>query len=450
MDYLRFVQEVVAQAAADADIATEAYIEIGNNTNIQVDRQQVEKLSYSGSKGLGIRVLQDGKMGYAYTSNFSDESVRETIAAAHGLMRVNDEDHHRMLPAPQPVSAEDLAIFNEQVANVHVDEKIAFALQVEQACLDYSERVAMTNRCTYLDGVQHVYLANSRGFAGDYAKSYAACFLMAIGRDGGEQTQAFGLGAGVSMADLDAEAIGRKAGYRATSLLGGKPVPSQTATVVLDQIVTAQLLMALGQALNAQAMQRGRSYLADKMGQEIGSDMVTILDNGRLKGGLGSAPFDAEGVPTQATRLVDEGILQAVIYDTYTANRAGTKSTGNATRGSHRTPPTLGPANFYLQPGHLSAEEIIADVEDGFYVLNAMNTGGINPVAGEFSTAASGVWIENGKLTYPVNEVTIAAPLTELLHNISAVGNDLVFIPFFGSVGAPTIRVDKMTIGGRG
>ena len=411
----------------------------------------MEKLSHSGSKGLGLRIIKDGRMGYAYTSNFGEESLTETITAAHGLMQAVDADEFMALPknAGDDQPDEDLAIYDNSVVNTPMDEKVDFARTVERTALDYSDRVAMTNRCTYIDGVQTVYLANSHGFADSYQGSFAASFVIAIGRDGEEQTQAFGLDGQVALSQLDAAKIGNKAGERATRLLGGKPVPTQQVTVVFDPIVTAGLLAALSQALNADSMQRGRSFLADKMGQDVACDMVTLLDNGRLSGGLGSRPFDDEGVPTRATRLIDEGTLQAVIYDTYSANRAGTQSTGNASRGSHRTPPSVNSSNFYMQPGQQTPDEIIAGVENGFYVINAMNTGGINPIAGEYSSAASGLWIRDGQLAEPVNEVTIAATLPDILNGIIAVGNDLTFVPFFGQVGAPTIQINEMTVGGQ-
>lgn len=448
MDYLKLAQTVAAAAAAGSYDA-EAYLSIGTSTQVGVDRQAVEQLSYSGSKGLGVRVLRDGQMGYAYTSDFSDDSVRATVAAAQALTEAADADTFRTLPEPEPLPDEELAIYDPTIAATHIDDKVQFALAVERATLDYDARVVMTNRCTYFDETGTVYLANSRGFAGSYARSFVGSYVIAIGRDGAEQTQAFGLKGATSLAELDAEVIGRMAGRRAVSLLGGRPVPSQNVTVVFDPIVTAQLLGALSQALNAQAMQRGRSFLADKMGSDVANERVSILDNGRLPGGLGTRPFDDEGVPTRATRLIDEGVLRALIYDTYAANKAGTRSTGNATRGSHRTPPGVGPANFYLQPGTQSPEEIIAGVETGLYVMNAMNTGGINPVAGHYSSAASGLWIENGRLTHAVNEVTIAASLPDILYGITAIGNDLTFVPFFGAIGAPTIRIDTMTVGGR-
>jgi PmbA protein len=177
--------------------------------------------------------------------------------------------------------------------------------------------------------------------------------------------------------------------------------------------------------------------------------LVTLLDNGRMPRGLASAPFDAEGVPTSATRLIDEGVLQNVVYDTYTAAREGKKSTGNASRDSHKAMPTLSTSNFYLQPGNQTPEEIIAGVDYGVYVTKIMQTGGIDPVSGDCSMGADGLLIENGKLTRPVNGITVATTLPDLLRNLKAVGNDLRIVPFAGAIGAPTIRVDDVTIGGK-
>jgi PmbA protein len=448
MEYIEIAKNITAKIAANG-AEGEVYIETGAESQVVVDRNKVEKLSHSGSKGLGVRVIRDGKMGYAYTSDFSHESLEKTWQAALDLALVSDSDENRRLPELQEIPDEDLKIYDPDVEALSMDDKVDFALRVEKAALESDDRVVMTNRCTYMDGLKTVYLVNSRGFEGSFKSSFVASFVIAIGRDENETTQAIGLGASTHLGELDAKEIGREAAQKAVQLLGGLPVESQEASVVLDPVVTAELVANLSQALTAEAMQRGRSFLLDKMGKDVASDMVTLLDNGRLPGGLGSAPFDAEGVPTQATRLLNEGVLENVIYDTYTARKEGRSSTGNATRGSHRSAPNLSPCNFYLQPGNQTPEEIIAGVDQGLYVTSTMNVGGINPISGDYSVAARGLWIENGRLTHPVNEVTIALPLEKLLKNVQAVGSDLRFVPFYGAVGAPTIRIDGMMIAGK-
>lgn len=447
-DYLQLAQDVVRRAAARG-VEAEAIVVDEHETQVRVDGGQVEQLAQSGSKGLGVRVIEGGRVGYAFTSDLSPSSIEETWQAAASLAKVATADEYRALPDPQPISQEDLEIWDPELPQVPIEDKIAFTKQVEDAALAYDPRVVMTNRCTYQDVIAHIYLANSRGFAGTYDRTVAASFIIGIGRDEGSQTMAVGLDASNFYRDLNAQAIGQEAGRKAVEILGGQPVQTQTGTVVLDPTVSAEILAYLSMALTAEAMQRGRSFLVGKLGQEIGSDKVSLLDNGRLKRGLASAPFDGEGVPTSASRLIDEGVLQNVIYDTYTARIDGTVSTGNAQRDSHRGLPSLGPSNFYIQPGTLSHEELIAGVDRGLYVTNIMQTGGIDPINGDCSMGASGLWIENGELVRPVTGVTVATTLPDLLQNIVAVGADLRVVPFVGAIGAPTIRVEGMTIGGK-
>lgn len=448
MDYLQIAHDVINrtnEAGAEADV----FINLGKQTNIQVNRGEVEKLSHAGSKGLGVRVIRDGQMGYAYTSDFAPSSVARTTSAALALADAADPDEHRILPDVQPVPPEDLEIYDPAIAHTSMEEKVAFARAVEAAALAADKRVIMTNRATYLDAIFDVYLVNSKGFSGNYRKTFACSFVMAVAVEGDKRAAGFGVGASSFLAELDAQKIGQEAGQNAAKLLGGKPVPTQEASVVYSPQAAAGLVGVLARALTAEAMQRNRSFLQGKMGQDVAADVVTILDNGLLPRGMGTRPFDDEGNPSRATRLINEGVLEAVLHDTYTAHKEGADSTGNANRGSHRQSPSLAPSNFYIQPGRQTPQELIAGVEKGLYVVNTMNTHSINPVSGDYSVSAQGFWIENGKLSYPVNEVTIALPLDKLLKNVQAVANDLIFLPFGGAIGSPTFRVDGVMIGGQ-
>lgn len=446
-DYLKLAQETAAQAAAQG-VEAEVIIIDRQETEIQLGNGAVEKLSQSGSKGMGVRVIDRGRVGYAYTSAFTPENIARTWQTAVELAAVASSDECRRLPEPQTIPDEDLEIYDATLPQITPEQKIALAKRVEQAALAYDARIAMVPMTKYMDSIEHVYLANSKGFAGSYDRTMAASFLMSIARDGGEVAEAYGLGASTTFADLDADAIGRESAERALGMLGGKTVPTQTCPVVFDPLVTAELLGAISRAMSAEAMQKGRSFLLDKVGQDIASDMVSMMDNGRMKGGIASAPFDGEGNPTSATRLIDEGVFQNVIYDSYTANKDGGVSTGNAQRGSHREVPRLAMSNFYLQPGNLTPEEIIAGVDNGMYVTRIMQTGGIDPITGDCSMGAYGRWIKDGKLAGPVSGVTLATTLNSLLKNISAVGSDLRLVPLQGAISAPTIRVDHVMVGG--
>ncbi len=449
MEFSKLAKDVV-ESLQTAGVEGEAYIAAGVETQIEVRAGRVEKLSYAGSKGLGIRAIQDGKMGYAFTSDFSQESVAGSIQAALDLLGAVDADEYRTLPETQPVADEDLKIYDPAIRETRPEDKVDFAIEIERSALDADPRVIMTLFTQYLDAAVDVYLANSRGFDGSYKKSLAIGMTEAVAVEGDEKALAFNIGSGTSMKELDAAGIGRYAGQQAARLLGGKPVATQRATVVYSPFAAAGLLDAMSRALTAEAMQRSRSFLVGKMGQDVAADVVSLLDNGRLPGGLATRPFDDEGVPTRATRLIDEGVLQAVLYDSYTAEKDGTDSSGNARRGSHRDSPILAPSNFYVQPGPESPDALISGVDNGLYVVNTMNDHQINPVNGDYSVSAQGFWIENGQLTVPVNNVTIALPLAQLLKNVKAVANDLVFFPFGGAIGSPTFRVDDVMIAGEG
>ncbi len=448
-NYLELAQSVVQQATADSDIEIEVIITESSETEIRVDRGEVEKLSQASSRGMGVRVIDGGRTGYAYTSDLSTDSIAQTWRTALELAEIATPDEHRTLPDPQPIPEADLEIWDKDLKDISAADKIAATKRIEQAALNHDPRVVMTNWCSYQDSANHVYLANSKGFAGEYGKTTCVGFLYAIARaENGEMVNAVGLGASNKFSELDADAIGHEAGYKAVSMLGGKPVKTQVGTVILDHFVGAQILAALAQALTAEAWQKQRSFLLDRMGQTVGNDMVTLMDNGRMKHGLASAPFDGEGVPTRATRLIDEGVLQNLIYDSYSARKAGVQSTGNAQRRGHRSLPNLGPSNFYMQPGNISPEDMIKGVTRGLYVLSVMQTGGIDPVTGDCSMGASGLWIENGEIAGAVNGVTIATTLNDFLQNITQVGDDLRMMPFFGTIGVPTLRVDNVMIGG--
>ena len=447
MDYLKLAESVIEQAKKEG-FESEAYINHGSQTQINVDRGEVEKLSHAGSKGIGIRVVREGKMGYAYTSDFSPASIQKTTQNAMTLAEISDSDEYRHLPEPEPIPDEDLEMFDSKLDALSMDDKINFAKIAEKAALEADPRVKMTNRTTYMDGIQQVALVNSKGFSGSYQSTFVAGFLMAMAMDGNDRTTAFGLGVSSFLDDVDPHKIGTDAGQKAARLLGGKPVETQQASVVYSPFAASGILGAISRALTAEAMQKNRSFLHGKMGQDVASDVVTLLDNGRLPRGMATRPFDDEGVPTRATKLIDEGVLQTVLQDSYTALKEGGQSTGNAVRGSHRTAPSLSSSNFYIQPGPDSPEDVIKQVNKGLYVVNTMNTHSINPVSGDYSVSAQGFWIENGELTDPVNGVTVAIPLDQLLKNVRAVANDLIFLPFMGAIGTPTIRVDNVMIGG--
>jgi PmbA protein len=293
-------------------------------------------------------------------------------------------------------------------------------------------------------------LANSRGFVGGYRTSYAGVAAAPLAKDTNGQMQRDGWWSSArSFAHLESpEAVGKEAARRTLRRLGARRVPTQRVPIVFAAETARSLIGSVFEAASGDAIWRGASFLAGRLGETIGTVSLTIVDDNVLllpsgAGGFGSSPFDGEGLPSQRTVVVENGVLKRYLLNTYTARKLGMQSTHNASRGLAGTP-GVGCGNLYLEPGTLEPEEIIADVKAGLYVTGLMGFG-VNVVTGDYSRGATGLWIENGQLTQAVEEVTIAGNLGEMLRNVTSIGNDLVFR---GAIAAPTLRIDGMTVAG--
>jgi PmbA protein len=294
-----------------------------------------------------------------------------------------------------------------------------------------------------------VALANSRGFAASYSATQAWAYASAFAGEGGDLMTGMGVGMGRDPGALDPEAIGAEAAERALALVGARQPPSRRCPVVLDAFVAASFIGFIGSMLSADAVQRGRSLFADKGGEEIATPVLRLADDGADPGGFASGPFDGEGSPRRRTALIEEGRLLSFLYDARTARRGDAKTTGNAERGSYRTPPGVGTSNLVLDPGSDTLEELVAQAGDGLYVTDVAGLhSGVNPVSGTFSVGASGRLIENGDLGAPVREMTIASDLVSMLKSVRAVGSEARWVPFGGSVKTPPVLVAEMAISG--
>ena len=260
MNYLELVNKVVAQAQA-VGVEAEAYLNVGQEAEIRVSRGEVDKLSQAGSKGIGVRVIVDGKVGYAYSSDFSDKSVDRLLEDAISLAGVADGDEFRRLPDPAAIPDDDLAIYDPAIEALDAEKKVEMAKRLEKAALDYDPRVVVTNFCTFLSQSGTVAIANTKGVSSSYRKSMIGGYLMAMAQDGEDRAMSFHVGVSSWLKDFDPDAVGREAGKKAISLLGGKPVPTQRATVVYSPYAAHSVVGTLSSALSAQSMQRRRSFL---------------------------------------------------------------------------------------------------------------------------------------------------------------------------------------------
>lgn len=442
----RGVEAATAAGASDA----EAWAEGSRQREVRVHAGEVESLTEASGRGLGIRAWIGDRTGYAYGTDLTDSGLTDLAAAAVGASRVADGDEFSAAPEPAPGPAAEIeGLHDAAVGLTETADVIDLAKRIERTALDRDPRVSGVEEVVYVDEEGTAAIATSRGVSGAYVASAAYAFLQAMATEDSEIQTGLGFGVGRSPRDLDAEAIGIEAGDEASSRLGATKPESRTCPVVLSERVTASFGGLTGSALCADEVQRGRSPFADRLGEELAAPAFVLADDGLDPGGLASAPFDGEGTPRGRTPLIADGKLLAYLHDSYTARRGEASSTGNASRSSYRSAPSVSTSNLVLESGELSLDQLLREAGDGVYVTEVAGLhSGVNPVTGRFSVGASGRAIRGGELAEPLREFTIAGDLLGTLAAVRAVGSESRWVPFGGSVLTAPILVAEMAIGG--
>ncbi len=436
----------------------EVFLEGASEFTVKVFREQVENFVASRTRGVGVRAFKGERVGRSYTSGTSWDDVEEAVKTAVENAAVSPEDPDCGLPpadlAPEGAEAgaylgEKLEIFSPRLSSAPHDKKIGIALAMEVRAREYDPRVSGVESSWYTEGITEALLANSQGFKAGYRTTECYGYLTVLAEERGETQTGFYFTAGKDIDDLDPRGAAREAARRAVGMLGAKQVESQRVPVVFDNLAAAELVGVLGVALSGDLVSKGRSFLVGRVGRKVGADTVTMVDDGLKKGGYGTAPFDAEGVAASRKEIVARGELKGYLHNSVTAARMKATSTGNAARGSYRGRIGVAPTNLYLEPGKLSPEEMLVEVGEGFYVTELQGVHvGLNPITGEISVGVRGWWIEGGEFSYPVREVTIAGDLLNLFSQVILIGTDLRFIPLLGGIGAPTMAVEGLVLGG--
>ncbi len=440
------VDRLLALAAERGADEAEVFAEQGASTRIKVFGQKVEELTAARRRGIGLRVVTGRAVGYGYASELGDEALAGIADRAVDNARVADADE--FVGLPEPAAAEPLDIHDPRLSQATESDKIRLALAVERAALAADPRVKVVEDTVVADGEVEVFLASSRGARGTYRENSCYAFAYALAEQDGRVETGLSFAAGRALEQLDAEAVGQEAAQRACALLGSVKAPSLKGAVVLDPFVAASVLGVLSSALTAEAVQKGRSLFADLVGSEVAAPSVTLVDDGRRADGLASAPFDGEGVPCRRTPLIEAGVLRGFLHNTYTARKAGAASTGNGVRGGYATMPSVGPTNLVLEGPTTPVADMIAAIEHGVLVTNAVGVhSGANPITGQFSVGINGVLIESGRLASPVREMTLAGDIVSMLKGIAALGDDARWSPS-GSIKTPSVTIEGMTIGG--
>ncbi|BCA57001.1 Peptidase U62 [Nitrospira sp. KM1] len=438
--------DVLAKAKASGATEADVVIADGESLSVQVRLGMVDRLSKAREKRLGLRVFVGKQSACTSTSDFSIDSLSQLVVQTCALAKAVIEDPMSGLPEAAMMAGDppDLDLFDS--TKLDTDRQIELAKRAEEAAMSADERITNSEGADFDSSAGRVVLGNSHGFIGAYRSSSYSLSVSPIASDpatGAMQRDAW-YAVQRKFSKLDTpESVGVEAARRTLRRLGARKVGTTRVPVVFDQEMAGSLLGNLCSALSGYSLYKGASFLSGQLGQTIAPEYVTVYDDGRMVGGLGSRPFDGEGLATKKNTIIDRGVLKNYLLDSYSGRKLGLSSTGNASRSVGESP-SAGPTNFYMTPGMHNAQEIIGTVKDGLYVTELIGFG-INMVTGDYSRGAGGYWIENGELAYPVEEITIAGNLKQMLRDIELVGSDLVFR---GRIASPTLKLAEMMVAG--
>lgn len=440
--YLKEVAEhIVDFGKAKGADEVEVTVIDGYEFNVDVRFGQIENLIEAGSRSLGLRVIKEKKTAYASSSDLSMGTLERLTKNTIKRAALSNPDECSGLPPFSTLSIDipSLRLYDPYIARMDSEKKMTLALETEKVALE-DKRITNSHGASFETKEIKIILANSNGFLQEYEQTFCG---LGIGLQAGEtdnRVEDSWASTKRHFRDLDTpETVAKKAVERTVRHLNPRKIKTQTVPVVFEAPMTSWLLGFLFVCVSGTSIYQKASFLVNKRGKRIGNTKVTVLDDGLMPGMLGTKPFDAEGVPCQRTMVVDKGILKTYLCNTYAAKKLNLKPTGNSTGIS------VNPHNFYLEQGTSPPEEIIASLEKGLILTRTLGHG-LNPLTGDISRGAFGLWVENGEIAYPVSEITISGNLGQILNNIEIVGNDL---DFRTAVTGPSIKVGEMTVAGR-
>ena len=447
-DLLAIATDIVERARKHGADEVDALVASSTESSVRVRKGEVERIIDAGSHAASVRVIKNKCTAVCSTSEITPKALDQFVRDALELAKISEPDEYAGLPDRDDLALgtqPNLQLYDERIESVTMDEMKDAALRCEQAAYDFDSRVTNSDGAEMGVVRSHIALANSLGFAGAYPSTSATLVVEAIcdDEDGKKQNDSW-FTVERSLHRLEAaEDVGRKAAARAVAKLGARKLDTKVMPVVWEATVVQALLRIIGQAVSGDLLYRRSTFLAEREGEQVASPLVSISDDPLLASRLGSRPFDGEGVPSRTVPLFEKGTFRVFLFDTYSARRLGRRTNGAASRGL-AAPPAPGTSNLVLAPGETPPEALYEGIDDGLLITDLMGFG-VNLTTGDFSRGAQGFRIENGRVTYPVAEINVSGNLSDMLANIDAVGNDLLWR---GSVAAPSLRMSQLTVSG--
>ena len=425
----------------------EAYASRGSDTEVVVYGGEIESLSSATAEGVGIRVVVGHRQGFAYAGSLEPDVVDQTLAEARDNAAFGTPDEHLGLATPDGVAPVELDLWREELARFPTEAKVDLALDLERRVKAADPRIRTVESAEYGDAVTEAAVATNTGISAGLRRTSCYVSVYALAGEGDETQTGAGYSVGRRPEDLEVDRAADDAVERATRLLGAHKPPSARLAVVLDKRVTTSFLRVLSATLSGEAVLKGRSLFANRVGEAVGVAALTLVDDPTDPDAYGATPYDAEGLASRRNVVVEDGVLRGFLYDTYAGRRAGVASTASAVRGGFKTTPGVGARAFSLAPGDKTQEELLADVGEGLFVQSVSGVhSGVNPVSGDFSVGAEGLMIRGGELAEPVRELTIASTLQRMLGDVVAVGGDLEWLP--GGAAGVTLAVAGVSMSG--
>lgn len=446
MNVRKFKETLFARGREAGFTDMELYYQQDETFSTNIFKGEVDKLTIAADGGVSFRGLLGGKMGYAYTERLDESSISLLLEGAKATAGIIDSDDREPMCDGQGAYAEQ-SFFDPALSDVTTAAKVALAKALEAECLKVDPRVSLVQVCEVATTTTERYIANTRGLEKGDRRNGGYAVLLAVVRDGDDVKNAVAYQISRNYQAFDARALGREAATEALSYLGAKPVESRTYPVLLRNRTAANLLSTYAQIFHAGNVQKGKSLLQGKLGSRIAGENITIIDDPFLPNGSRSRCFDSEGVASRKVALIENGVLRSFLHNQRSAAKDGVASTGHGFKPSYKGAVTIAPSNLFIQPGSAGFDELVESLAEGLIVTEVQGLhSGANPISGDFSLAAMGYYVKNGKIVRPVNQITIAGNFYELLKTIEAVGSDLKF----GSdgVGSPTLKIRGLAVAG--